>query len=508
MNKKSKGNYKESFKMTSIIQKNIVRALIFLFIAGISTPMCLSQDTQESSQETTATSVVSDTTKVLSLSDAVYTALEYNRELQARAYDKEAASEAIREAQSAWWPQIGWSSSWDRSYSDRFKSFVLPGQSSASDQLGFTGDNFNNKFQVTQLLYDRTVIGNIKLSELQEEAANWQEKGQQQEVVLSTVNTYLSVLAASELLEVQEQRLVLAQEQLDTAQMNYEVGLRILTDVLRAKLTRSSAQRDVNTAQIFLHNNQVALNQVLGVPIETKYEYIGGTLSKFNPPKDIITQIGDRIQLYNIANDYHPSIQVATVLVSQSEESIKIARGEFYPRLSAGGSWGYSDSGGLNFDNEEWGVKAQVDIPIFEGFRKTSKIKRTKAQLSAEQQRYEDTVRLIRTLIEQTVNDIEEAKRNLEIATEAEQVATENHRRFLNLYQEGLAQSLDVTTALTELVSAQSDVIQSRYGYLQIFTQLLSALGIISTNEEAYDDLTWLTTMYYKNQAQVTGDTQ
>lgn len=456
-------------------------------------------------QEMPAPVQVSEGTQVMTLSQAVYSALEYNRELRARRFDKTAAAEAIREAQSAWWPQVGFRSSWNKSESDRFE-FKMPELPPPFDQLfsfgdvGFTGDVYENMFQVSQLLYDRTVIGNIKLSELQQEAAQWQETGQMQNAVLDTILAFLNVLAAAELLEVQKQRLVLAQEQLDTAQMNFDVGLRILTDVLRAKLTRSSAMRDVVSAEILLKNNQAAFNRIIGLPIESHFEFKPDFLSKYNPPVDIIETIGDPLRLYGIAEEYHPSIQVAALLVDQSKESVNIARGEFYPRVSAGARWGYNEVGSLSLEQEEWAVSAQVEIPIFEGFRKTSKVKRTKAQLSAEMQRYEDTVRIIQTTVEQTLNALAEERRNLEIATEAEQVAEENHKRFLNLYQEGLADTLDVTTALTELVTAQSDVIQTRYGYLQVYARLVAALGVISTDDAIYETDQWLQVITYRRQ--------
>ncbi|HOJ60035.1 MAG TPA: TolC family protein [bacterium] len=442
-----------------------------------------------------------EATRALTLAQAVGIALEQNRLLGAVRFDREGAKQAIREAASAFWPQLSFQGTYRKSDSERYEMSTpqLPPDSPLKDlfnfsDLGFTGSNYENFIQLSQLIFDRSVIGQIKLANLQEEAAVWQTTGQEQAVVFQTVVAYLTVLQARELLQVQKQRLELAEKQLNTAQTNFDVGLRIRTDVLRAELTRSSAMRDVVSAEIALKNALVRLNQVLGLPIDQPIQVEGGALETYNPAPDILDRIRDSQRLFALAVENHPSIQVAGLLVQQSEETVHMARGEFYPRLSAGGRYGFNESQ-FDFDKEEWAIQAQVQIPIFEGFRKIAKVNRSKARLSAERQRYENTQRSVFTEVEEAALKLQEEQRNLEIAAKAELVAVENHQRFLNLYQEGLADSLDVTAALTELVEAQNNVVTTRYGFLARYAQLLSALGIIPTQEDVYATNDWLATL-------------
>lgn len=439
-----------------------------------------------------------EATRAVSLAQAVGITLEKNRELNAVRFEHAMSEQAIREAESAFWPQLSFQGTYRKSMSERYE-FDVPAGSPLQDlsslgNMGFTGANYENYIQLSQLVFDRSVIGMIKLANLQEEAAAWQTTGQEQTVVFQTILAYLTVLQANELLQVQKQRLELADKQLNTAKTNFDVGLRIRTDVLRAELTRSSALRDVVSAEIALKSALVRLNQVLGIPIDQPIQFEGGDLVSYNPAPEILSLVQDATRLFSMAAGNHPSIQVAAILVQQSEEGIRMARGEFLPRLSAGGRWGYNESQ-FDLDKEEWAIQAQVQVPIFEGFRKIAKVNRTKAKLSADQQRYEETERSVFTEVEVAVLKLQEEKRNLEIALEAEVVAVENHQRFLNLYEEGLADSLDVTTALTELVEAQNNVVTTRYGYLGRYTQLLSALGIIPTQEDAYATNEWLSTL-------------
>ncbi|MDP8242649.1 MAG: TolC family protein [Candidatus Hinthialibacter antarcticus] len=438
--------------------------------------------------------------KTLTLSDAISQALELNRELQALQFEERASANARSEARSALFPQLSWETSASKSESDRYKMQIdtssLPDEFSglfSADDFGFTGANYINRFQWQQLLFDYSVIGQMKLSDLQEEAAQWQTKGQEQTVVYNTVAAYLDILRAQELLQVQKQRLQLAEEQLDTAQVGFDNGLRIRTDVLRAELTRSSAMRDVVSAEISVERAQSTLNEIMGAPMQSRHAFAAGALGAYNPPQEYDARFQAYTELFSAAEENHPAVHIARLLVKQSEESINMARGEFLPRLSGQASWGFNEQGDPRFKEEEWTLAGAITIPIFEGGRRTAKLRGAKEIASANEKRYENTVRSIHNIIEQTALSLREERRNLDIALEAVEVGKENYDRFQNLYAEGLADSLDVTQALTELVESQTNVVTTRYNYLSYYIQLLQAQGTISIHAQQYNNDQWLT---------------
>lgn len=435
----------------------------------------------------------------LTLSHAVSKAMELNRELRAARFDEAASSSAVSEARSPFWPQLSWESNASKSASQRFQSDFDPSQLPdefqnlfGADTFGFTGANYINQFRWQQLVFDYAAIGQLKLAKLQQEAARWQTIGQEQSAVYQTVSVYLQALRAGELLAVQKQRLQLADEQLDTAQTAFDVGLRIRTDVLRAQLTRSSARRDVVSAEIAVERAVSSLKRIIGAPLDSKFTVVGGPLPDYSPPAEAETSLLDLAPLYQVADQNNPSISIASLLVDQGQESIGIARGEFYPRLSGQATWGFNEQGDPLFEDEEWSVAGVVTVPIFEGGRRFAKLRGARESLSAEEQRFESTYREVHNQIELTALSLQEEMRNLEIAVEAEAVAEENYDRFQNLYAEGLADSLDVTQALTELVEARTNVVTTRYDYLSLYAQLLQALGVIPVDSGAYINAQWL----------------
>ncbi len=441
----------------------------------------------------------------MSLSEAVETALQKNPTLNAMRKDTRAASLQRREEESAFWPQISYLFQYSNSHSERYE-IDTGGQTGAGgfdfDNVGFTGAIYDNKFQLSQLIFDRSVLGRIFLADIQKKAAKWQEIGQEQQVIESTVSAYLDVLRAKELLEVQEQRLQLATRQLETASSSFEVGMRIRTDVLRAQLTQSSARRDMVSAEIQLKRAQVALNQVMGIPMSSRHDFEAGSLTTFSPSEEIVDVLESYPQMFGVADEYNPSIKVASTMVEQYQESVDIAKGEFLPRVRAGASWGWNESGHLAYEDEEWRVQASVEMPLFEGGRKLAKVSRTKEQLEGQRERFQDTKRQVYSMIEQSALALQEEHRNLEIAMEEAMVADENHERFLNLYEEGLVDSLDVTQALTEKVEADTNVVTTRYGFLKLYIQLLASMGTIPTEAGAYQERNWLQPLKFEGQSE------
>lgn len=440
--------------------------------------------------------------RYLTLAEAVAIALERNRELRATRSDQRASEFANWEAIGSYLPQIQFDHTTSETFSELFEFEPDPNAPDLGfdfESVGFTGTNYTNTFQLNQLIFDREIIGQIILSDLQKEAARWQTTGQEQFVVSRTVVAFLNVLRAVELLKVQEQRLDLAEEQLDTAQTAFEVGLRIRTDVLRAELTRSSAMRDVVSAEIAVESAQATLNNILGIPVDARNRLVSNSLADYTPPQTINQTLKEYRRLFNVAAETNPAIKVAQLLVEQDRESINIARGEFYPRVNFNASWGFNEQQSMDFEREEWRWSLGVTVPLFEGGRRVARLQRTEEELNAQMERYEDTVRSIFEDVEVIALQLQEEERNLEIALQAVEVAEENHERFLNLYQEGLADSLDVTQALTELVDAQINVVTTRYNYLSRYSQLLQSLGTIPLSVEAYASQQWLDSAQLQN---------
>ncbi len=119
----------------------------------------------------------------LTLTSAVETALDLNREMAAVRFEKNAAHLAKMEAYSPFLPQISFQSDFSNSHSDQFEFKPSPDMPAEFADLfnfsdmGFTGETYANKFQFGQLIFDRSIIGNLKLSRFQEEAAQYQEMG-------------------------------------------------------------------------------------------------------------------------------------------------------------------------------------------------------------------------------------------------------------------------------------------------------------------------------------------
>lgn len=217
----------------------------------------------------------SETTVTLSLSEAVDKSLLNNKNILAAYHENEAARGAKLEAFSAYLPQLSIYSQSTKTESERYTS---PFQ-----EAGFSGKTYNNRIEASQLIFDRSVLSSIFLANLKKQSAEIQLTGQRLQTVSEAVNLYIEILLAQEIIDVQHQRLELAEKQLHTAKSKFQAGYQINTDVARAQLTQASARRDINLAKVAMERAEVYLNKIMGVSVNFRHGVSGGYLMQFDP---------------------------------------------------------------------------------------------------------------------------------------------------------------------------------------------------------------------------------
>lgn len=152
-----------------------------------------------------------------------------------------------------------------------------------------------------------------------------------------------------------------------------------------------------------------------------------------------------------------PDISAAERAVAAANEQIGIARAAFYPRFFLNLSGGTQDTGFhlLDLKNELFSIGPSVNLPIFDGGRRT-------AQLEFAQAARDAAVAQYRGRVLQAVQEVEDALAldhwlGLEAkhTAEAEKAAKQVLDLSLTLYRDGATTYLDVVTAQTTALEAE-----------------------------------------------------
>jgi multidrug efflux system outer membrane protein len=238
---------------------------------------------------------------------------------------------------------------------------------------------------------------------------------------------------------------------------------------------RAQAQLEVARAQLF---DVQARRALLEHAIAT---LIGKPASAFSLPSAAALPTAPLVPpgVPSSLLERRPDIAAAERQVAAANASIGVARAAFFPRLTINLSGGTQDTGLslLNMRNSIWSVGPAVTLPIFDGGSRA-------ADLSAAESVYMETVARYRGTVLRSIQEVEDdlallrwvAKelRSMEAASAAAQKVLSI---ALTLYRDGATNYLDVVTAQTAALEAQSAVLSLKTRRLQASVGLMLALG-------------------------------
>src|SRR5690606_14611694 len=225
--------------------------------------------------------------------------------------------------------------------------------------------------------------------------------------------------------------------------------------------------------------SRVNLAQLLQI---TDYENFDIAEESFEvPPSDILNNSAKTI--FAKALEFRSDIKFSESNVALAKEDLQIAKGAYFPTLSAFFQYGsrYSDvtqipdgTGGVytpNFTDQMWifdGVSygAQLNIPIFNGSATRNNVKRSaisleKARLQLEQDKLD-----LENTIQQAYVDVSAFEKAYEAAQktlEARQLALDYAK---DRYENGMLNAFDLGQAQARVDTAEAELISTKYNYI------------------------------------------
>jgi outer membrane protein, multidrug efflux system len=290
--------------------------------------------------------------------------------------------------------------------------------------------------------------------------------------VASVANTWLSLTADEELLEITRQTLVTREESLRLTRLRFENGASSEIDFRLAQSLYETARATLAQFQRQRANDLNALALLLGAPVAPEYE-VGLTTAKVTLP-DVPAGLPSDVLVRR------PDVRQAEELLLSANANIGAARAAFFPRISltAGLGTASSDLAGL-FKGGSWGFTVAPTLvqTLFDAGR-------NRAVLASAEVSRDIAVAQYERAIQQAFREVADALAGR--ATFGEQVraqgavvdAEEVRYRLARLrYDNGVASYLDLLDAQRSLFAAQQALVQARLAGLQNQVQLYRSLG-------------------------------
>jgi outer membrane protein TolC len=363
-------------------------------------------------------------------------------------------------------------------------------------EVSSNGKDSDWSFDITarQILYaGGGVVASIKSQKLALNAAVLDFQSVINDALLDVRTRFFTVLVNRERIKVQEQNVELLQRQLQDVKNRFEAGTVSNFEVLRAEVALANAQPALITARNDYRLAIEELRQALGFVASNqsnvaKVPDFIGTL-EFTPTSfDLSSALAS-------AREKRPDLLRLSKLADAAEQGVYVRKANYYPNLSAFGSYDMRDGSVFIGPNspghlEGWTVGLQSQWNIFDGRATAGRVAQARslleqAKLSVAQAQLAVDVDVRRSIsIFQQASELAEASKK--VVAQAEEAVRLANARF----SAGTATQLDVLTSQVDLTTARLNQLQAYYGYNVAVATTRRAMGLSDelrpTKELAY----------------------
>jgi outer membrane protein TolC len=359
----------------------------------------------------------------------------------------------------AWLPSVNLNSFYGNSSNERFDQATgqLQSESYTAQLQGgldlFTGGR--------RILARRTVNAQVA-------AADAQYASQRFSTILVATEVFYAAAAASDLVDVAEQRLQRARDQMTAAETRLELGTATQSDALRAEIEVGNAEVALLEAQSAMRSTHLELGRRVGMEgqVRPADEALPDSAPALPPLDELVAR----------ATSMSPSVIAASATLRSRRAERLSAFTPYLPtvRLTGGYDW---TSFEFPPQDRSWSMRVTASLPVFNGFQREAALQRSSANERIAQARARDAEIAARVAVESAASDITSSERRVEIADRSVILAREDLRVQEERYAIGVATILDLQTSQVALSDAEVAAVRARQQLGTAMAQLEAIRG-------------------------------
>ncbi|QNI35679.1 TolC family protein [Edaphobacter albus] len=329
--------------------------------------------------------------------------------------------------------------------------------------------------QLSQLITDFGHAQNLVASaRLQEKARLADVEASREDIILATDQVFFHTIEAQATLSVAQQTVAARQSLVDQVSALTVAKLKSDLDLSFVQVNLSQAKLLQIDAQNNLDASKAALNEVLGYDTQTDFQLVeddSGSLPALSsePESLVVTALDNRPDLQSLRFDEQAA-----------QKFSRAQRDQLLPTITALGVIGATPLGSSQYFTTNWygAIGANVNVPIFNGFRYHAQAEEAALQSKAASEK-------VRRLRDQVVRDVKVAWLNANTALQRVTVAAELLKQAnlaLDLaqtrYQLGLSSIVELSQAQLQQTQAAIGNANARSQYGFATSELRFQMGV------------------------------
>ncbi len=328
-------------------------------------------------------------------------------------------------------------------------------------------------------LFDYAAISNFRSSRESQKAALLAVKNARDLVVQAVSNSYLAIIAENARITATEAEIKADEAVFDNATLRHDAGTAIGIDVLRSQVELKQRQQQLVAVRNQFEKDKLSLARVIGLPTGQAFEVADPSISM---PQEAV-DLKDALQK---AYDHRPDYQEARARVAAAQFTLRSARAERYPTLTASGYYGDE---GLRLLNDSHGVfmaTGSINFNIFDGGRIKADVMQNEAELRNRRNEYDNLRGQIDFEVRNALLDLNSSQQQVGVAQSNVQLAQQSLQQSQDRFSAGVTNTVEVVQAQQAVADANENLISAQYQYNLAKVELARSLGLAEEGIRGY----------------------
>jgi len=328
-------------------------------------------------------------------------------------------------------------------------------------------------------LFNFSSINQFRSSREEVKAATLSVKNARDLVVQAVGNAYLQIIADAA-------RVTATQAEIDAdnavymnAVHRHDAGTAIGIDVLRSQVELKQRQQTLVAVTNQFEKDKLTLGRVIGLPI-------GQDFTVADPTPDVPLAAMSLTEALHKAYDNRPDYQAAQARVLAARFSLRAAKAERYPTLTASGFYGDEGLRLLSNSHGVFQATGSIQFNIFDGGRIRADVLENDAERRNRQNELDNLRGQIDYEVRNALLDLKSAADQVDVARSNLDLATQTLRQARDRFTAGVTNTVEVVQSQQTLAEANENLISAQFQYNVAKVSLARALGLAEQGIRSY----------------------
>ncbi|MDA8082436.1 MAG: TolC family protein [Nitrospiraceae bacterium] len=321
--------------------------------------------------------------------------------------------------------------------------------------------DFQSSVSVEQALFAPKAHIGIDMAKKEAAARERDLARKKEEIALNVFRTHLGVQTAKAYVSAAEKGTEDAEAHLKVAEVRYDGGIGVYSDVLRAKVAVASAKERLVSATKNLESAKRALGLMLG--LSESVDVI---------PEKLAPEVGPIDAYYEEALS-REDLKAMEQRVRNAGNMLKMADAGYLPVVGVGGSMQANDHRQpLGAEGDSWQVMAFLRWELFDGTKREHERQKARYKMAESEEYLGGMKKEIAYQVYDAYLGVGEAHDGRELARASLQSAEEGMRIINVRYENSLASMIELIDMQTSLDASRAGLVEKEAAYLSAVANL------------------------------------